>query len=545
MATSSLSIISLPEAPTGGHMEEIRVNEKSTTVPTIVNVMNADSTSLIKICNMDSEEHKEEMKEKQNEQASQDGSDIQEGSISVASVKKTFCHESNEALETMQHLHLSAKQICKMLLWFFGVVVACVVMVVPWTIIPRTNSIFYQSYWLEICAPYATIWLLFAGSDVMNLATWTREAKIMSIHIYLKIYSTYMVWFFILYVVCYVVWSVHYGFNHPMPYLGVLTQMFTWLLLVAGLWFLLPSELIKKEDFRRKLRIYMIYSFWGILIVFQNEFLSYLFWIIPANTQFLLAFLVAACRECDLRVRSKFVTMMVGEEDEPSLVLNEMDVNALYAFFMAVRLGDAELSTIVAVVVIQLGYHLITSYQIVREHRKIAANEYEDRSKKNYICITQLILGELTEGFTHFIYGFTMVMAYYGPNNHILATVGSSFWGAKIEDIMNFLYPMMVLFVFDTVCIMVTSVGIWKLINISMLQEMFSVLEKYWLFITVKIAICMPPYFALNDVNFGVDTTGMFEWITYEGRQKLLNVSNDLTDAEKTILFVNSTLIRK
>ena len=45
-----------------------------------------------------------------------------------------------------------------------------------------------------------------------------------------------------------------------------------------------------------------------------------------------------------------------------------------------------------------------------------------------------------------------------------------------------------------------------------------------------------------RDVNLGIDATGEFEWITSDGRLSLILNSTDLTDEEKSIFFVNTTL---
>ena len=146
------------------------------------------------------------------------------------------------------------------------------------------------------------------------------------------------------------------------------------------------------------------------------------------------------------------------------------------------------------------------------------------------------------EGFTPIIYGASMAMAFYGPNYHMIATVGSDFWGEKIEDLANLFYPMCVLFAFDTLSVVVTSIILWKVIKVDMLQETHEVISKYWAFIIIKIAQSVAPYFAGNDVNFGIDGSLKFEWITFEGRQNLIYNSTYIDFEEKSLLLSNSTL---
>ena len=43
--------------------------------------------------------------------------------------------------------------------------------------------------------------------------------------------------------------------------------------------------------------------------------------------------------------------------------------------------------------------------------------------------------------------------------------------------------------------------------------------------------------FLIKDINFGIDATGKLDWITNDGRIKLINGSTDLSYQEKSLLF--------
>ena len=90
----------------------------------------------------------------------------------------------------------------------------------------------------------------------------------------------------------------------------------------------------------------MVYVLWSIMITIQNEILAFLFSNAPINFQFLITFLVAACREFDKRVRSKMVDRMMGQQDEPAKALISITISGTYGFFMAIRLPGATSLTI-------------------------------------------------------------------------------------------------------------------------------------------------------------------------------------------------------
>ena len=93
---------------------------------------------------------------------------------------------------------------------------------IPWTTIPRTNSMIYQSHWMEAIFPALTFKFLLSGVHLSNIRIWTEEPELMSIRVFLKTYLMDVVPFTVMYVSCYWIWSVYLEFNHPLPNLGLL-----------------------------------------------------------------------------------------------------------------------------------------------------------------------------------------------------------------------------------------------------------------------------------------------------------------------------------
>ena len=136
-----------------------------------------------------------------------------------------------------------------------------------------------------------------------------------------------------------------------------------------------------------------------------------------------------------------------------------------------------------------------------------------------------------------------MALAISGPNSSMLANVGSTYWGEKIENIGPLLSSMAILFVFDIISVIVTSIVLWKVANINMLHEFRDGINRYWLFFIIKLGQLLTGYFGTSDINFGMDSSGKFDWITPEGRQILIYNSTDLTNDEKLMLMTDTTLM--
>ena len=456
--------------------------------------------------------------------------------ISVISIEEITIN--GEPKEDREEKEIAVSKVSNLhhFLLIFAIIAFGIICVVPWTTIPRTNTIIYPSYWMEPCLPISTIWMLKSAADCLNLTIYLKEKSLVSFKVYLKVFLSYEIPNLVIWILCYLTWCIYFGYNHPTPYLYVV-GIFTSLMFAIWSWFILPPHLLAKEDFRRKLRGYMLYIFWTYVIVTQYEILSYLFANSPAALQFIVPFIVSARREFDKRVRSKLVNKIMGQQDESAAVLLTATVNSTNAFFIAVRLVGAELSTVVCAVAIDFIFHMRAAYKIINEHTKVTNEEPTNQNIRNLDDITNLVLTELIEGLCPIMYGVCMGMAYYGPNSHLLANIGSSFWGKKIENIGRLFVTMVSLFVFDTISAILNAALLWTTLNINMLHEFCRVLHNYWFLIAIQLGFVMAFYFIGNDINLADDKTDKLQWITDEGGEKLIYNSSDVTDQEKAMLL--------
>ena len=416
-----------------------------------------------------------------------------------------------------------------------------VLFTIPWTVIPRTNSITYQSNWWEVIIPMTTFFVLSAAGQVLHFRTWFKEPALMSVSNYFAIYFMNLIPYTVLYISSYVIWTVHFQFKHPLPNLGLIIIP-NYIIMAIGLWIILPSHLLATNDFRQKLKIYMGYFVWQQMANIQKEVLSNLFKVFPAGWQFLVPFLVAGAREIDKRVRSKLVTKIMGVQDEPAIALVTIIVSTAYSFFIAIRLVGAEFSTVCCMLAIDTIIHFKTTNKIVKEFGKVKVEGIENFNMKKNLNITTLILGELIEGFTPVIYGICTALAYYGPNPFLFSNIGNNYWSTEVNDIGPLFATMSILFGIDTLNVLINSFLVWKFVNVSMLSEFARVLNRHWYPMAVCLAIYMVIYFVTTDINFGLDETRSFQWISNEGWINLVNNSNDLSKEEKENLLSVTTL---
>ena len=99
---------------------------------------------------------------------------------------------------------------------------------------------------------------------------------------------------------------------------------------------------------------------------------------------------------------------------------------------------------------------------------------------------------------------------------------------------------MLLLFGFDALCVLVNSFILSSLTDVSLLRECCRILKRYWHFISVKFTLKLILMFATKDINLGMDSTGKWNWITNEGRVRLINGSTVVSNEEKALLLNSS-----
>ena len=426
----------------------------------------------------------------------------------------------------------------------FGIIGFSLVFCIPWTTIPRTNSIIYQSYWMEYLWPQATNCFLIAGSHMMKLATWTKEDVFMSVRSWMKMYIITVGPWIILHISSYLIWSVYMQMNHPMPNGGLIVYWLNYFLFLIGIPFIANGNLLAPADFPKKMKIYTLFLLWNLMRAIQFLILISFFNKFPSGFQFPVAFIIAGCREVDKRVQSKLVTKMMGVKDHSANALLVINVSTIWSFFIAVRLVGAEFATMICTVCIDFILHSKMAYKIIKDFKQVDPHGEEIEYTERNSDITKVILAELIEGFAPIIYGAAIAMAYFGPNANILSTVGNDYWGKKMDGIGSLFETMFALFAFDTLSATINSFCLWKFLNVNMLKEICKSLERYWFFMAITLAVNISVQLSTQDINAGIDKTRSFKWISIEGWIDLVNNSIDITYEEKKNLIGSTTLFQ-
>ena len=105
--------------------------------------------------------------------------------ISVICIHEIQSDEKTKETNDDKDNNVNLKELFKVIVVSsLGIVGTSVLFTFPWIIIPRTNSIIYQSAWMEVQFPLAFNYVLVTGNELLNLKIYAKEDTMMSVNIF-------------------------------------------------------------------------------------------------------------------------------------------------------------------------------------------------------------------------------------------------------------------------------------------------------------------------------------------------------------------------
>ena len=384
------------------------------------------------------------------------------------------------------------------------------------TLIPRHNSILESVYWFEILLPAGVGMISMATNCFLDLSILMRRKPLISIDLYLKIVMVSTMTFLTSYCLCYVLWATILQYNPPMPFFGLIGIQSAFVAQLISIPFFIPFKFMKKEQFKCKLKIFILYeSFWVMVSILKVMLARTFKKFESTDAQCIIAFLIPITQEFTNFVLSKLMIRIVGSENEKANVLVRVSINFSYDLFIAVSLVDARSTTIFCMAVIEFLTQVKMSYQIVKLHKKVTIIGNERFQNDKNKAVLTLLLAELCEGLVPLAYAIGFVMAYFGPNAKLIGNIRCDLWHYReVVDVSWNLSVLFGLFAIDLVCLSLNSIIIWIFSNVNIFQELCSVLQRYWYIMALKLINNLYFHFFANDVNLAMDWTKEFFWIT-------------------------------
>ena len=161
-------------------------------------------------------------------------------------------------------------------------------------------------------------------------------------------------------------------------------------------------------------------------------------------------------------------------------------LHVLYSFRLAISVaGRITLASQYLLLGINVIIDLKLCMKIIQLDRKTYCinNARNGSIKLKQDTLTELILNEYVEVMLPIAYIGTFSLAYYGPNKNVLGNVGIAIWHYnKVENVYDFLMPVVEMALIDSGCAILTGVLLWRFCSINVFKEFCIRIKKYWMY---------------------------------------------------------------
>ena len=428
-------------------------------------------------------------------------------------------------------------------LYTIAILAACITNTFLLTTIPRQNSILYPEYWYEglLCA-IAGVSFRDSCDHMMELLIFTKEQRLINMTYFTKVFVICAMAFATSYCIAFIAWTIYLGYNHPMPFVGMFLLLADIATFMIMFWFLIPSKLKSSEEFKRRVQVYLFWRVWKILQMIPKEILS-----IVAMTDSILQWtfpiLIPMLRISNWWIPKKFVEKFPETNNEAVKFLVTSTITINYTNFVTTKLYALYQSTVYGILIVKTLLLMKACYDIFKLNKKI--EEKKLTTENQYLRVYRrqkaqsLVMNEFTDAVLPLLYGIAFTLAYFGPNATLLKGVKNDYFGGKaVKDVKHIYIVMSLMFSFDVFVMAISQLFLWYFCNLNLFQAYCNMMDKYWMLFMVKLpAIAMN--FGTWDINFGLDYSGDFLWITNDSRLSIICNSAEISDREKSDLLAN------
>ena len=126
-------------------------------------------------------------------------------------------------------------------------------------------------------------------------------------------------------------------------------------------------------------------------------------------------------------------------------------------------------------------------------------------------------MNEIVEVMVPLCYLVCFIMAYYGPNAHVIGNILNSYWHfSAVEDVGESIAYLCLFFFVDLLSLMTCTILLQMYCRINLYNVFVTLQNEFgWLF-NVALATNINGYFAMNLISFATDLTFRFDWIDGE-----------------------------
>ena len=395
----------------------------------------------------------------------------------------------------------------------FGGIIATMISISLYTLMPAHNVIENPQYWYE--APLK--WVL--TFHPIQVLMWIYLCSFYTNTSYIKTYRHF--WFLYFFAVltgiigftmAYIIWVYVCQFRYPVPFIGLLVFANVVITTAVAMWYRFPREWRNNQWARKRLKFAFLAAFYGASIPFQYGLVTKILIRFSEDHQWAVAIFLPFLREFNERVMITIASKAADGDTRCVTIVCHQQIGLGHAAFLAYTVGSiATLSTSIVIIGTDFLINIFICLKIVYLNYK---DEDGVSTTTKIEMIQELVFTEMTEVMAPVCYLICFTMAYYGPNGELIGNILNSYWQyIAIEDVYHTIKYLCIFFFADSLNLVICAMVLWDFCRISLFKAYVALQKEFGWGFNLVLACQLNAYFCLNMIGAALDLTMQFNWI--------------------------------
>ena len=364
------------------------------------------------------------------------------------------------------------------ILYTWGVMLFGIICTFPYTLVPAHDLVTNPEYWYEI---------LFHGSYMMTLYFLEKSLEA---GYFLNLDSLKLPQSLILIcgagiisrlcflILTYYLWTEFFGYQYPIPLLGISTNGPWKLFHTLLIWLSFPKEWRNNRSLKRRVRFHILNDCSIMMMLLIYEFLMQTIDDSQALYQPFVCFTIPLARELFLYILEKMMKRTSNGDLAGAVIFLKYAFSTVFTLKLCNMIG-AHGSDATSWVLMGSDYFLniLITFRIVW-----MKNRHPEKIENQIDLLQDLVVNELVEFHAPMSFMLVLAVAYFGPNGNLFGNVLSDYWTfTAIKDIYQTLLNMGMFFLIDFSSAVTSAIILWIFCKVKLWEAIYQVQKEFWL----------------------------------------------------------------
>ena len=364
------------------------------------------------------------------------------------------------------------------ILYTLGIMVLGIIFTFPYTLAPAHDLVTHPEYWYEILFHGSYMIALYYLEKSFEAGYFLNLDSVKLPQHMIMICGAGIISRLCFLILTYYLWTEFFGYQYPIPLLGISTNGPWKLFHTLLVWLCFPKEWRNNKGLKKRVKFHILNDLLIMLLLLIYEFLMQTIQNSQAHYQPFVSLTIPLAREVFLYILEKMMKRTSNGDLAGAVIFLKYTFSTVFTLKICNMIG-AHGSDATSWVLMGSDYFL----NILITFRIAWTNNRNPEKIDGQIDLLQdLVVNELVEFHAQMSFMLVLAIAYFGPNGNLFGNVLNNYWTfTAIKDIYQTLLNMGMFFLIDFSSAITSSIILWIFCKVKLWEVIYQVQKEFWL----------------------------------------------------------------